>query len=136
MIGGRLLNRQALRFVGIAIAVSVVLAFPMEQVTHSAQAPGFYWFQNSCGSVEFLLTLGIVVQAILTPALVFLLPDRDPFLWGRPALPLFPLLVRFTHLLFLYHARWRDLRTMAARGHEGLRVPSRRDLSSWYSRWS
>jgi hypothetical protein len=57
----------------------VVLAFPMEQVTHSAQAPGFYWFQNSCGSVEFLLTLGIVVPAILTPVLVFLLPTGIHF---------------------------------------------------------
>jgi len=67
-------NRQALRFLGIAIAVSVVLAFPIEQVTHSTQAPGFYWFQNSCGSVESLLNLSMVVQAILTPVLVFLLP--------------------------------------------------------------
>ncbi|MGA9980944.1 MAG: hypothetical protein WBQ08_20145, partial [Candidatus Sulfotelmatobacter sp.] len=51
-------NRQALRFLGIAIAVSVVLSFPIEQVTHTTQAPGRYWFQNSCGSVEFLLNLG------------------------------------------------------------------------------
>src|ERR1700728_4830337 len=55
----------------------------MEQVTHSAQAPGFYWFQNSCGSVEFLLSLGIVVQAILTPVLVFLLPGPGSIFWGK-----------------------------------------------------
>lgn len=89
MIGGRLLNRQALRFVGIAIAVSVVLAFPMEQVTHSARAPGFYWFQNSCGSVEFLLTLGLVVPAILTPMLVFLLPGPGSIFVGKADAPSF-----------------------------------------------
>jgi hypothetical protein len=76
-------NRQALRFLGIAIAVSAVLAFPMEQVTHSTQAPGFYWFQNSCGSVEFLLNLGMVVQAILTPVFVFLLPGPGSIVWGK-----------------------------------------------------
>jgi hypothetical protein len=84
-----LLNRQALRFVGIAIAVSVVLAFPMEQVTHSARAPGFYWFQNSCGSVEFLLTLGLVVPAILTPMLVFLLPGPGSIFVGKADAPSF-----------------------------------------------
>jgi hypothetical protein len=77
------LNRRALRFLGIAIAVSVVLAFPMEQVTHTTQAPGFYWFQNSCGSVEFLLNLGIVVQAILTPLFVFLLPGPGSIFPGK-----------------------------------------------------
>jgi hypothetical protein len=76
-------NRQALRFLGIAIAVSVVLSFPIERVTHTTQAPGFYWFQNSCGSVEFLLNLGLIVQAVLTPLFVFLLPGPGSIFWGK-----------------------------------------------------
>ncbi len=76
-------NRQALRFLGIAIAVSVVLSFPIEQVTHTTQAPGRYWFQNSCGSVEFLLNLGLIIQAILTPLFVFLLPGPGSIFPGK-----------------------------------------------------
>lgn len=67
-------NRQALAFLGIAIAVSVVLAFPMEQVTHGKNAPGSYWIQNSCDSTISLLNVGLMLQAILAPLFVFLLP--------------------------------------------------------------
>jgi hypothetical protein len=76
-------DRQALRFLGIAIAVSVVLAFPMEQVKHSSYALGFYWGENSCGSVEFLLNLGMVFQAILVPLFVFLLPGPGSIFQSR-----------------------------------------------------
>jgi hypothetical protein len=68
------IKRQALQLLGIAMAVSVVLAFPMEQVTHSKFAPGSYWLQNSCDSTIFLLNSGLMLQAILAPLLVFLLP--------------------------------------------------------------
>jgi hypothetical protein len=67
-------RRQALQLLGIAIAVSVVLAFPVEQVTHSKSAPGSYWLQNSCDRTTSLLNAGLILQAILAPILVFLLP--------------------------------------------------------------
>ena len=76
-------DRQALRLLGIAIAVSVVLAFPIEQVTHTTQAPGFYWIQNSCESVESVLNLGLIVQAILAPLVVFLLPGPGSIFRGK-----------------------------------------------------
>jgi len=56
------------------MAVSVVLAFPIEQITHSKFAPGFYWIQNSCDTTISLLNIGLLLQAILAPLLVFLLP--------------------------------------------------------------
>jgi hypothetical protein len=67
-------RRQRFQLLGIAMAVSVVLAFPMEQVTHSNSVPGSYWLQNSCGSTIPLLNAGLLLQAILAPLLVFLLP--------------------------------------------------------------
>ena len=60
-----------------------MLAFPMEQVSHSAYAPGRYWVENSCGSVESLLNLGLIVQAILVPLFVFLLPGPGSIFQSR-----------------------------------------------------
>jgi hypothetical protein len=74
-------KRQALIFLGIAMAVSVVLAFPMEQVTHGKNAPGSYWLQNSCDSTISLLNAGLMLQATLAPLLVFLLPGPGSIFW-------------------------------------------------------
>jgi len=60
-------------FLGCALAISVVLAFPMEQVRHQGYPPNSYW-PHSCSDVEIGLNLGNILQAILTPLFVFLLP--------------------------------------------------------------
>jgi hypothetical protein len=75
-------RRTALDFLGIAIAVSVVIAFPVEEVTHRSFALDSYWSANACDRAEALLVLGVVVLAILTPILVFLLPGPGSIL-GR-----------------------------------------------------
>lgn len=67
-------NRKAFRYLGIALATSVIIAFPMEQVAHSFFSPGYYWQLHSCNAARIGLDLGNVLQAILTPLFVFLLP--------------------------------------------------------------
>jgi hypothetical protein len=67
-------NRKAFRYLGIALATSVVIAFPMEQVAHSFFSPGYYWQLHSCNAARIGLDLGNILQAILTPLFVFLLP--------------------------------------------------------------
>jgi hypothetical protein len=64
-------NRSAWVFLGIAIAVSIVFAIPMEQLT---QEPPPLVFLHSCDRTIPMLYLGNTVQAILTPIFVFLLP--------------------------------------------------------------
>jgi len=63
------LNRNAVRFLILAVAIAVVIGFPMEQVIRE-QA---YW-PESCAHGEMLLNLGSVIQAILVPFVIFLLP--------------------------------------------------------------
>jgi hypothetical protein len=58
-------------FLGVAIAVSIVFAIPMEQLSHEVPPVAFL---RSCDRVLPMLYLGNTVQAILTPLFVFLLP--------------------------------------------------------------
>jgi hypothetical protein len=48
------LNRKAFRYLGIALATSIVIAFPMEQVAHRFFSPGYYWLLHSCDAGEVL----------------------------------------------------------------------------------
>jgi len=78
-------KRSALRFLGIAIAVSVALAFPLDQVLTYIV---IRWRGDpSCGSALALLDLGIVLQAILTPLFVFLLPGAGSILGSKLSRP-------------------------------------------------
>jgi hypothetical protein len=61
-------NRGAYFFLGMAMAISVVIAFPIEQVTHEGFAPG------ACSGAAIGLNIGNIVQAVLTPLLIFMLP--------------------------------------------------------------
>lgn len=63
------LNRKAVRFLALAVTIAVVIGFPMEQVIRE-QA---YWPQL-CARGEMLLNLGSVIQALLVPFAIFLLP--------------------------------------------------------------
>jgi hypothetical protein len=70
-------NRKAFRYLGIALATSVIIAFPMEQVVHTNYLLGF----GSCRSeVPIALTLCNIVQALLSPLLIFLLPGPGSIL--------------------------------------------------------
>jgi hypothetical protein len=69
--------RQPFRLLGVALAISFVLAFPMEQVVHTNYLLGF----GSCRSeVPIALSLCNIVQALLSPLLVFLLPGPGSIL--------------------------------------------------------
>lgn len=65
-------NRRAYLLLGCALAISVVLAFPMEQIGHEGYPPDSHG--PSCSNEEIGLDLGNIVQAILPPLFVFLLP--------------------------------------------------------------
>lgn len=73
-------NRNVLRFFGIALVTSVVIAFPMEQVAHNFFSPGTYWLLHSCNVARIGLDLGNIIQAILTTLLAFLLPGPGSIL--------------------------------------------------------
>jgi hypothetical protein len=62
------------RFLGLALAISVVLAFPVEQVEHDFALPGLSWSHQSCEDLTNDLNLGSVLQAIVVPIFLFLLP--------------------------------------------------------------
>jgi hypothetical protein len=63
--------RRPFRLLGCALGISLVLAFPMERLIHEKHL----WGLGSCGAgVQIALNLGAIVQAILTPLLLFLLP--------------------------------------------------------------
>lgn len=71
-------QRTSLRLLGLALAVSLVFAFPMEQVIHATY---LRWGLDLCsGKVQIALSLGSIVQAVLTPLLVFLLPGPGSIL--------------------------------------------------------
>jgi hypothetical protein len=61
-------NRRAYLFLGMAMAISVVIAFPIEQVTREGYAPG------ACSDAAIGLNIGNIVQALLTPLLIFMWP--------------------------------------------------------------
>lgn len=63
------LDRNAIRFLGLAVAISAVIALPIEQVIRDRA----YW-PESCASGEMLLNLGSFTPAVLTPFVFFLLP--------------------------------------------------------------
>lgn len=67
-------NRKAYILLGCAVAISIILSFPMEQRRHVFSSPGAYWINNSCEEVANDLLLGGILQAVLTPLFVFLLP--------------------------------------------------------------
>jgi hypothetical protein len=69
--------RQPFHLLGVAVAISLVLAFPVEQVVHTNYLLGF----GSCRS-EVLIALSLcnIVQALLSPLLVFLLPGPGSIL--------------------------------------------------------
>jgi len=62
------------RFLGFALAISIILAFPIERVAHDFSVPGSYWVFHSCEELTNQLSLGSIFQAILTPIFIFLLP--------------------------------------------------------------
>ena len=64
-------NRTSFFF--LAVAFSVFMAFPVEQITHKGYPPGDYW-PDSCSDAMIGLNLGNIAQAILAPLFVFLLP--------------------------------------------------------------
>jgi hypothetical protein len=67
-------NANAFYLLGIALAVSVALCSPVESAVHNFVFGGPYWSEHSCGAAVTLLNLGPVLQAVLTPMFVFLLP--------------------------------------------------------------
>ena len=68
------------------MAVSFVVSFPMEQVVHRFfYGAGSYWLLHSCNTARIGLDLGNILQAILTPILVFLLPGPGSILRGKVA---------------------------------------------------
>jgi len=80
------LNRNALRFLGIALAVSLVIALPVEQLIHRfLPRAGTYWELHSCNTARLALDLGNILQALLTPILVFLLPGPGSILQANVA---------------------------------------------------
>lgn len=75
-------NRSAYRYLGMAMAVSFVLAMPLEPFRNSLYG-GTDWILNSCGVVLSFLNLAFLLQAILTPLLLFLLPGPGSILPGK-----------------------------------------------------
>jgi len=67
-------NANAFYLLGIALAVSVALCSPVESALHNFVFGGPYWSEHSCGAAVTLLNWGPVLQAVLTPLFVFLLP--------------------------------------------------------------
>jgi hypothetical protein len=61
-------------FLGFALAISVILAFPVERVAHDSAWLGSYGLFRSCEDATNNLNLGSILQAILTPIFIFLLP--------------------------------------------------------------
>jgi hypothetical protein len=74
--------KQSFRLLGCALTISLVLAFPIEQVIHASYRSG----SVLCSAkVLIALSLGNIVQAILTPLLVFLLPGPGSILQRESA---------------------------------------------------
>jgi hypothetical protein len=79
-------NNRALVFLGMALAASIVLAFPIDQITHDFQPdPRSSWVAHSCNTIRLELDLGNIAQAVLPPILIFLLPGPGSLLQRRTA---------------------------------------------------
>lgn len=79
---------QSFRLLGCALAICFVLAFPMEQVIHATY---LRWGSDLCSDeLQVALSLCNIVQAILAPLLVFLMPGPGSIL-GRNVAPHPPL---------------------------------------------
>lgn len=79
-------NQRAYLLLGCALAISIVLAFPMEQVRHEGYLPGANWSSHSCEGLANSLNLGSILQAILTPIFIFLLPGPGSIFQKKAAL--------------------------------------------------
>jgi hypothetical protein len=91
-------NRTAYLLLACALAISVVLAFPIEQFAHAFSSPGSYWIVHSCEDLTADLSLGSILQAILTPIFVFFLPGPGSIFRQKsvPSSSLRPSLARTT----------------------------------------
>lgn len=74
------------RLLGLALAISVIMAFPIERVAHDFSWLGSYGLFHSCEDVTNNLNLGSILQAILTPIFVFLLPGPGSIFHKKVAL--------------------------------------------------
>jgi hypothetical protein len=81
--------KHSFLLLGCAIAISVVLVFPIEQIMHQGYPPLSY-SSGSCGDEEIGLNLGNIVQAILTPIFVFLLPGPGSIFYKKKKLASLP----------------------------------------------
>ena len=76
-------SRQSLVLLACAVAISVVLAFPVEQTRPEGDPPGSA--SSACNDQVNELNLGTIVQAILAPLFVFLLPGPGSLLRRKGA---------------------------------------------------
>ncbi|MFZ1140707.1 MAG: hypothetical protein WAN76_16095 [Candidatus Sulfotelmatobacter sp.] len=76
-------SRQSLVLLACAVAISVVLSFPMEQTRPEGEPPGST--SSACSDKVHELNLGTIVRAILTPIFVFLLPGPGSVLRRKRA---------------------------------------------------
>jgi len=75
---------NAFFYLAIAMAVSVVLAFPNESAQHDfVFGTGPYWHEHSCAYTVTLLNRGLIAQAILTPLFLFLLPGAGSLIGSK-----------------------------------------------------
>jgi len=72
----------------------------MEQVAHNFFSPGYYWQLHSCNAARVALDLGNILQAILTPLFVFLLPGPGS-IWQRKVIRSLPAPSRAQGTLFI-----------------------------------
>jgi len=75
------------RFLGLALSISVILAFPIEQVEHDFALPGLSWSPHSCADLTNDLNLGSILQAILVPIFLFLLPGPGSLFHRKTSSP-------------------------------------------------
>lgn len=75
------------RFLGLALAISVILAFPIEQVEHDFALPGLSWSPHSCEDLANDLNLGSILQAILVPIFLFVLPGPGSLFHKKTSSP-------------------------------------------------
>ncbi len=71
---------------GFALTISVILAFPIERIAHDFSWLGSYGVFRSCEEATNDLNLGSILQAILTPIFVFLLPGAGSIFYKKSVL--------------------------------------------------
>jgi len=75
---------NAFFYLAIAMAVSVVLAFPGESAQRTVFfGTGPYWNEHSCAYTVTLLNRGLIAQAILAPLFLFLLPGAGSLIGSK-----------------------------------------------------